>query len=226
VRLGIDIYGSHYGHVANFPGIGFIGSGHTENEKEQVESLQLFVNGKAVAEPQSNYNCNSIRLVKRSRIRNLRLDSEITVKDNKIIEDVKIQALKPEKLNYIYLFMHPWHTSFSDFAVLDAGKEMTGEFTDSKKFMVDKPVKNITLFNRTLNKGIVTCITDVPDDIKWRNRYWDVPERYRKHYFKAFIGATVKPGKVYHFLAVTTPFEANAGNWLKTAKAVMKTQSN
>ena len=222
VRLGIDIYGSHYGHVANFPKTGFIGSGHTENEDEQVDSIQLFIDGKAVTKPQSNYNCDSIKIAKRSLIRNLQLDSEITIKDNKIIEDVKIQALKPEKLNYIYFFMHPWHTSFSDFAVLDAGKEMTGKFTDSKKFMVDKPVKNIALFNRKLNKGIVTCITDVPDDIKWRNRYWDVPKRYRKHYFKAFIGAKVKPGKVYHFRAVTTPFEANADNWIEAAKAAMK----
>jgi hypothetical protein len=217
-RLGLDIYGSHYGHVAKYPKIGFIGSGHTENEDEQVKSLKLYVDKHAVKKPAADYKCNSIKLVKQSKIRNLLLNSEISIADGKIIEDLKIRAEKPEKLDYMYLFMHPWTTSFSDFAVLDKGQEMSGKFTDSKKFMVDKPVKCITLFNRKLNKGIITCITAVPDDIRWSNRYWDFPKRYRKHYFKAFINTTVKPGKTYHFQAVTIPFEASAETWLKIAK--------
>lgn len=221
-RLGLDIYGSHYGHVAKYPKTGFIGSGHTENEDEQIKSLKLYVNGRAVSKPSTDYKCSSIKLVKQSKIRNLLLDSEISVANGKIIEDVKITAEKPERLDFMYLFMHPWATSFSDFAVLDKGHEMSGKFTDSKKFMVDKPVKCITLFNRKLNKGIITCITAVPDDIKWSNRYWDYPKRYRKHYFKAFINTTVKPGKTYHFRAVTIPFEATAETWLKTARELAK----
>jgi len=222
VRLGLDIYGSHYGHVAKYPKIGFIGSGHTENEDEQVKSLKLYINGHAVTKPVANYKCSSIKLVKKSKIRNLILDSEISVAEGKIIEDLKIKAEKPEKLDYMYLFMHPWATSFSDFAVLDKGHEMSGKFTDSKNFMVDKTVKKITLFNRKLNKGIITCITAVPNDIKWSNRYWDYPKRYRKHYFKAFIKTMVKPGKSYHFRAVTVPFEATAKTWLKTARKLAK----
>ena len=38
-RLCLDRWGSHYGSVASFPGVGFIGSGHSENEDEQVLSL-------------------------------------------------------------------------------------------------------------------------------------------------------------------------------------------
>ena len=33
-RLCMDRWGSHYGSVVSFPGVGFIGSGHTENEDE------------------------------------------------------------------------------------------------------------------------------------------------------------------------------------------------
>jgi carbohydrate binding protein with CBM4/9 domain len=221
-RLGIDIFGSHYGHVAKYPGVGFIGSGHTENDKEQLENLKLYIDGLPVTKPAVDYKCNSIKLVKKSKIGNLLLNSEISVTNGRIIEDLKITAVKPEKLDYMYLFMHPWTTSFSDFAVLDKGNEMNGKFTDSKKFMVDRPVKCITLFNQKLNKGIITCITAIPDDIKWKNRYWDVPKRYRKHYLMAFIKKTLKPGKTYHFRAVTMPFDCNRKNWIEQARKLQK----
>ena len=40
--------------------IGFIGSGHRENEDEQVLTLQLKVDGKVIAKPAEKYDCNSI----------------------------------------------------------------------------------------------------------------------------------------------------------------------
>jgi len=50
-RLGTDRFGSHYGNVFHFPGTGFIGSGHTENENEEPLEMSLFLDGKAVANP-------------------------------------------------------------------------------------------------------------------------------------------------------------------------------
>ena len=67
--LGLDRFGSHYGTVANFPNLGFVGSGHKENkETEHVLNLQLLVDGKPVEKPKSLYACQSIELVKKTKI--------------------------------------------------------------------------------------------------------------------------------------------------------------
>ena len=91
-RLGLDRWGSHYGSVANFPGVGFVGTGHTENEDEEIVDLELFVDGKPVQEPESSVACEEIQLVKESRIRDLVLNSEIRVCDNRIFEEVVAQG--------------------------------------------------------------------------------------------------------------------------------------
>ena len=220
-KLGLDSWGSHYGHVAKFQGIGFVGSGHTENEDEKLISKKLFVDGKAVSNPKKNYKSRkSIKLIKKSQIRNLEIDSELEVFSDRFIEDVKIKALKPEKLDFMLLFMHPWNTSFSDYAVLDKGHEKTGKFTDSKAVKVNKAVRKVTLFNKELNSAIVTIITLIPQGEDWNNQYWDYPKRYRKHYFKIFKNRTIIPGKSYHFRAITVLFETNKEEWIQKAKQI------
>jgi len=90
-RLCLDRFGSHYGSVASFPGVGFIGSGHTENEDEQVLKLKLFVDGKLVITPPAKLTCRRIRLWKQSRLRDLALTTEVTVEDDRVVEDVRLR---------------------------------------------------------------------------------------------------------------------------------------
>jgi hypothetical protein len=220
-HLGLDVWGSHYGNVAKFHGIGFIGSGHTENENEKVISKKLLIDGKNILNPEKKYKCSkSIKLIKKSQIRNLEIDSELEIFSDRFIEDVRIKALKPEKLDFMLLFMHPWNISFSDYAILDKGQEATGKFTDSKAYKVNKAVRGVSLFNSKLNKAIITIINEIPQGVQWRNSYWDYPKRYRKHYLKTFNNKTIKPGKDYYFRAETILFETTFDQWKKKAQEI------
>jgi hypothetical protein len=63
----------------------------------------------------------------------------------------------------------------------------------------------------------------VPQGQNWLNAYWDVPKRYRKHYFKALINQSLKPGKSYTFKAITIPFNCDRSNWLSQARKLLDT---
>lgn len=141
-RLCLDRFGSHYGSVANFPGVGFIGSGHTENENEQVLDLKVFVDGKPVPKPESPVRCRSIRLLKKSRIRTLVLTTEIEVRDGRILEDVRLRADKPTPVTLIYHFMHPWTPTATEYlAELSDGTRLEGVFNGDRKQKIDKPTR-------------------------------------------------------------------------------------
>ncbi|MCK5803298.1 MAG: hypothetical protein KAI66_10715, partial [Lentisphaeria bacterium] len=211
LRLCVDKFGSHYGNVGNFPGIGFVGSGHTENEDERVDSIELLADGVPQATPKPQYACGKISLRKTSRLRSLRLRTLVQVTPGGLLEDAVMTADKPTKLNLIYFFMHPWVTDMSHYlAELPDGSRVDGEFTDSKGMKISKPVKWSAVYSETLQAGAVTAVLAVPEGIKWDTRYWDQPNRYRKHYFAVFKGETVAMGKEYHFRVFTVPFTSSA----------------
>jgi len=210
-RLGLDRYGSHYGSVANFPGVGFIGSGHTENEEEQVLAKQLFVDGKLVEQPAATVRCGDIRLVKQSRIRTLVLDTEIHVRDNRIWEDVRLKADRPTPVNLIYHFMHPWTQTATEYcAELLDGSRVEAACTGDKGQKIDKPPRWSAVYDAPSGKGVVTYVLAAPKDNPWRTRYWDISDRYRKHYFVTFLGQTVPAHTEFHYRVVTVPFAAAA----------------
>lgn len=220
-RLCLDRFGSHYGSVVSFPGVGFIGSGHTENEDEEVVDLKLFVDGKPVDRPETKLTCQEICLQKRSRIRDLMLNSELTVKDGRIVEDVRLGATKPTAVNLIYHFMHPWTSTATEYLAesLD-GTRIEGSFTGDRGQKVDKAVRWSAIYDAPTGKGAVTYVLDVPADDDWRTRYWDVPGVYRKHYLATFLNKTVPTGREFHYRIVTAPFEAAAQHWEDTATEV------
>jgi hypothetical protein len=218
-RVCMDVFGSHYGSVASVKGTGLIGSGHTENgETEQVDDLALEVNGVREVLPKDSYTADRVALRKRSRIRDLVLDTTITVKDNRIDEEVVLAAEKPVALNLLYHFMHPWVPAMSHFLAerLD-GQRVEGRFVDDKSMKVSAPVRWSAVFSETLGKGAVTAVLEVPAELPWEVRYWDMPERYRKHYFVVFSNATVEPGRTWRYRVVTQPFAAAPEAWQRLA---------
>jgi len=220
-RLCLDRFGSHYGSVASFPGVGFIGSGHTENENEEIVDLKLLVDGRPVDRPETKLSCQEIRLQKRSRIRDLMLNTEITVKDNRIVEDVKLCAVKPTAVNLIYHFMHPWTFTATEYLAesLD-GNRIEGSFTGDKGQKVDRPVRWSAIYDAPTEKGAVTYVLDVPADDDWRTRYWDVPSVYRKHYLATFINKTIPTDREFHYRVVTMPFKSGTQHWKDAAAEV------
>lgn len=221
VRLGKDSFGSHYGTVANFAGLGFVGTGHTENEDEQVIDLELRVDGQRQPVPAESYACGRIELRKRSRLRTLDVVSSILVADGRIVEEARLSAREETRCSLIYHFMHPWVHDMSDFlAELPDGNRVEGAFVGDKAQKVSRPTRWSAVYSRTLGRGAVTVVWDVPDDLPWQTRYWDVPEVYRKHYFTTFVNAEVPTGREFRYRVVTIPFAADAESWQQTAAAV------
>ncbi len=219
-RICLDRWGSHYGSVVNFPGVGFIGSGHTENEDEQVLDLKLFVDGNPVARPQPTVRCRKVRLHKTSRIRSLVLETDVCVCDNRIFEDVRLKADKPTPVNLIYHFMHPWTVTVTSYvAELADGTRVEGVFKGDRAHKINRATRWSAIRDGASGKGAVTYVLDAPAD-DWRTRYWDVPERYRKHYFATFLKGTVPANRTLHYRVVTVPFEASAEGWTQEAARV------
>ncbi|NLF18167.1 MAG: hypothetical protein GX595_13095 [Lentisphaerae bacterium] len=220
-RLGRDTFGSHYGTVASVKGVGFIGSGHTENgETEQVVDLALSVDGQPQQPPRELYEAaREVVLLKHSRIRDLDLNTTITVRDSRIWEEVVMVAEKPLDLNLLYHFMHPWVTDMSHYlAEKTDGSIVEGPFVDDKGMKVSAPVAWSAVFSETLGKGAVTVVLETPEGLPWDVRYWDVPGAYRKHYLTVFTKATVEPGRNLRYRIVTVPFAAPTADWKQVAR--------
>ena len=220
-RICLDRWGSHYGSVANFPGVGFIGSGHTENEDEQVLDLKLSVDGQPVKKPPSAVRCRQIRLQKRSRIRSFVLVTDVEVREDRIFEDVRLRADTPTRVSRIYHFMHPWTPTATEYMgeLLD-GTRVGGVFNGDGAHKINRATRWSAIYDAPSGKGAVTVVLDAPRDDDWRTRYWDVPKRYRKHYFTTFLNGTVPANKELHYRIVTVPFQASPERWKDEATRV------
>jgi hypothetical protein len=220
-RLGLDGWGGHYGSVVRFPEIGFIGSGHTENEEEQVVDLRLAVDGQPVETPDSLVRCRSLTLRKESRIRSFLLKTEIQIQDNRIIEDVRLRAERPTAVSLIYHFMHPWTTAATHYvAQVPDGTLIEGQFQGDRGQRIDRAVKWSAIYDETSSKGVVTYVLRTPQDDDWRTRYWDVPDVYRKHYLVTFLNRTVPAGQEFHYRVVVAPFESQQRIWTEAVARV------
>lgn len=218
-RIGVDRFGSHYGSVAAFRGVGFIGSGHTENEDEQVLSVNLYVDGVEQPQPSEAIAGEFVRLRKRSRIRSLLLETDILVKDDCIVEDVTLSASEPTPVDRIYHFMHPWTPKAREYAAeLTDGTMVSGVFNDARDFKVDAPTRWSAVYDETTGAGGVIAVLDTPEGRPWKTWYWDVPNTYRKHYLVTFQNEVVPAGVRFHYRAAVIPFTAEKKGWIDEAR--------
>jgi len=223
-RIGIDAFGSHYGTVVSFPEIGFIGSGHTENENEQVLSLRIDIDGEEQLQPADAIQAKSVRLHKRSRIRSLIVETDIVIEGDRIVEDVVLKADAPTPVNRIYHFMHPWTPTATEFAAERADGEMiSGAFNGQRDFKVDAPTRWSAVYDEPTGKGAVIIVLDTPEDEPWKTWYWDIDGRYRKHYLVTFLNQTVPPGRDFRYRVAIVPFAAEKATWREEARRIGQT---
>ncbi len=220
-RIGIDRFGSHYGTVVSFPEIGFIGSGHTENEDEVLLSSKLWIDGKECLQPGEAIKGDSVRLHKRTCIKSLLLETDVLIEDGRIVEDVTLRATEPTPVNRIYHFMHPWTPTATEFAAEGTdGGMITGAFDGARDFKVDTPTRWSAVYDGPTRKGAVIVVLDTPEEISWKTWYWDVPDRYRKHYLVTFLNQTVPSGRDFHYRAAVVPFAAAQKAWVEEAQRI------
>ena len=221
--LGVDNPGSHYGTVFSFAGIGFIGTGHTENQKENLKSLEAWSNGKKIGlgnlKNNEEIRSSDFRLVRKSEIKGIEISNTIEIKGNAIREEVELAPAEDVKIAFVYDFMHPWTIEMDRYAAeTDDGKEENGTFIGDGKFKVNKGFNWTAFYSASLNMGTVLRKIENSSPGKSIIMLWDKPPTYRKFYLRSSAGETLKKGAVYKLALKTGFFESQPEEWLSVVK--------
>ena len=216
---------SAYGTVFNFPEVGFIGTGHLENEPEDLQSLSFFGDGKKIETPSETIQADqSFKLHRTSKIRDFDLESTIEIHDNKLYETATIRAHKDTPLKLVYHFMHAWKPEISEFYTHSKGQKISGELNDleenHRKFFINSRAPWTAVFDPTSNQFAVSKILASPalDAAAHSSKIWNVPDTYRKFYLTSFANETVPAGFTGTWRMVTTFGRSVPENWKKNAE--------
>ena len=213
--------------VFSFPAVGFIGTGHLENEPEELQSLSFFLDGKKVEELSEELKGGTFRFERQSRIRNFSLQNVIELKENRLIETARVETKKEQPLKLVYHFMHAWRPSVSEFLAgedADSEKDIFGPLGDyeeiSRKFFVNDEVDWVAVYEPESGQFAVSRLLEAPDGAGNISMVWNVPKAYRKYYLKCFNNDTVPAGFKGTWKMVTAFGAAEKGDWQEAARAL------
>jgi hypothetical protein len=207
-----------YGAVITLPGKSFVGTGHTEGGQEQVEKVELLVDGrKRPLEDKASYKGHRVLLKKTSMIDKLKHSATIEVTDDRIREHHEFTAAEDEAVNLMYAFMHPWvpTTKYWIARPLE-GELLRGEFVSDKAMKMKADVRWIALYDPTTKKGMVAAYPKPVAGKGLKNSYWDQPH-YHKLYFQTLASETIKAGTSFEYEIVLAGFESPLEGWEKKA---------
>jgi hypothetical protein len=218
---------SAYGTVFNFPGTGFIGTGHLENEPEPLESLAFFLDGKEIQAPARELAGNRFELSRVSNLRSCRLACRIELKDNRLLETSTVQTTAAVPLNLVYHFMHAWRPAVSGFlAGRDSEPEPAhgGELNDApataRQFVINQRVDWIAVYEPESGQFAVSRLLSAPEEGGHISMIWNVPGSYRKYYLKCFDKGTVPANFSGTWRMVTAFGAAGPEDWQGRARAL------
>jgi hypothetical protein len=216
---------SAYGTVISFPDVGFIGTGHLENEPEPIQSLAFFLDGEKVETPGETLAGKTFRLERESTIRDFKLKGVVEVKNDRIYETATLTSEKETPLKLLYHFMHAWTPTVSQFL---AGNDDTpddlvrGDLLDTeeviRQFYVKKKVDWFAVFEPQSGQFAVSRLLEAPESAGNITMIWNVPPTYRKFYLKCLERQTVPAGFAGTWRMVTAFGSSEAGKWEAAAQ--------
>lgn len=216
---------SAYGTVFSFPDVGFIGTGHLENEPEILKSLGFFLDGRPVASPAAELSGQAFRFERSSRIRNFDLTNSIEIRGNRLYETSTFHTDEARPLKLVYHFMHAWVPTVSSFlAGQDAApaKVLAGGLKDDadvvRKFYINDRVDWMAVYEAKSGQFAVSRLLQSPEQGGHVSTLWNVPGTYRKYYLKCFDGATVPAGFTGTWKMVTAFGKAAPEQWEAAAR--------
>lgn len=215
---------SAYGTVFSFPEVGFIGTGHLENEPEHLESLSFFVDGEPLPEPTAELTGTSFRFVRESRIRGFLLTNVIELENDRLVETTTVRADDEIPLKLVYHFMHAWAPTVSAYLAGndDANApQFEGDLTDApdtaRMFVINKPVDWMAVYEPGSSQFAVSRLIESPE-VKSFSKIWNVPGVYRKYYLHCFPNQTVPAGFEGTWRMVTSFGKSSKPEWKSAAK--------
>ena len=223
---------SAYGTVVTFPGERHLGTGHFldvpgkpgEIEKEDVTELKFFLDDKIVTGLTSKMNLagKSFRMERKSKIRNLNLESMVDLRDGVLIETAHLRTREPVELEKSYPLMYAWTPKatvylFGD----DNGIQKRGTFRSVPEKAVEGREKSsrwMAVFDPSSGKGAVCYLVQHPATAEAWLQYTDAPGVYRKLRIMSFVGQTIPAGFDGTFQTISGFFRAKESDWEKQAQ--------
>lgn len=211
---------SAYGTVFSFPGTGFIGTGHLENEPEKLTRLEFFLEGQKIEPASRELRGDSFLLERESQVRTLMLKSIIEIRDNRLYETAEVRAgeATPPKLHYH--FMHAWVPTASRFLAgtdEDPDKTISGALTDeedtARKIYIEEPVDWVAVYEPASRQFAMSRLLEAPEESGNISMIWNVPPAYRKYYLKCFQNDTIPAGFDGTWKMVTAFGESKLAEW-------------
>lgn len=216
---------SAYGTVFMFPKIGFIGTGHFENEPEDLKSVSFSIDGKSIKTPTESLTGNQFTFNRNSQIRSFSLKNTIKIKENRIFETTTIATEEAVPLALVYNFMHAWTPSVSEYlagsddAEASELSELLPATEDAnRKFHINKAVDWMAVFDPKSNQFAVSRLLQSPKEAAGISKIWNVKGAYRKFYHTSFQKKTVPAGFSGTWRMVTGFGAANAESWKSDAR--------
>ena len=223
---------SAYGSVVTIRGVGHLGTAHFldvpgkpgEIEKEVVTSLKLFIDDQPVSSfaPEMKLNGKSFRMERTSKIRDLSLESSVSIRNGLLIETARMRANKAVDLQMTYPLMYAWTSEATAYLFGDDnGIQKRGVFR--KEGSIDHgPEKNsrwMAVFNPSTGKGSVGYLIKHPANADGWLQWTDAPGIYRKLRIMSFVEKIVPEGFDGTFQAGLGFFSATDLDWEKSALA-------
>lgn len=218
--------------IPKIPGNGssFVGTGHTEGGREQVESVVLTLDGKEVpVQVDQEYQGQTFKLVKHSMIDRLKHTAELTLTADGILEHHRLEATEEQPCAIVYLFMHCWEPFFTKWAAEQPdGTPIEGEFLSDKDFEINQDVKWSAIYDPATNVGMVTSYPEVYESKSGKGlgtRYWDL-DRYHKQYLHLRGAKPIPAGDVIEGTLRLQAVEAQPDEWVAAAKKLAEQPFN
>ncbi|MBR7103450.1 MAG: hypothetical protein IKC65_00745 [Lentisphaeria bacterium] len=222
--MGIDAPKSHYGMAFQPQGSRFfIGSGHGESGKsEELVSLKIKVDGKEITPVQGNLiSGKTIDVVKTSYIADFIVNYSFRIANDRLDEKIVIRAKNLVKVNFLYCFMHPWSTRFTDFLLMETdGSFKVLKFKSDGNSPARKKFPAGAWYDPKSGLAVVTVTRFEKGE---RNAFREVWDRsmYRKDYLVPYSRAYFRVDNELRASASTAFFcEKDADKWQKTAKEI------
>lgn len=222
---------SAYGTVLNIDGAGLLGSAHFldvpgrpgEVEKELVTQLRFYVNGVRVnhEHPKMFVTGNSFRMRRISKIRAVRLESEVLVQKDVLIETVHMQSSEDTRLKLAYPLMYAWSPKMKDYVFGDdSGILKRGQFLGSTAKPgegLERTARWMAVYDSINHCGAVCQLLHSPASEDVWFQYTDAPGVYRKLRLMSFSEKSMPAGFDGTFQAAVSFFIGEPTVWETTA---------
>ena len=222
---------SAYGSVLTIRNVGHLGTAHFldvpgkpgQVEKEQVTSLQLFVDDKPVRDftPTMNLGGKSFHMARKSKIRALDLETSVSIHDGVLIETASFHATGPIDLRVAYPWMYALAPEATVYVFGNKDDiQQRGTFLLEGK-VVSRVVQNanwMAVFNPSRGKGSVCCFLKHPPTDEASFLLIDAPGIYRKVAAYSLVDKIVPEGFDGTYQSAVGFFNATERDWEEHAR--------